>query len=156
MGTTSARKTSALPAARRLFSRAHRVSTVPQVRAEKSRPGDNAWAPAGDCRRDSALRRAEPESSQRPFTLTDQTAWYDHLADFLAAVRSAPPRIGRVQVSAALADGRLTTSVKPIPKHGSSAYCSGRRVSVPIARRTRSLNFDAENAGQNRLVERAK
>jgi hypothetical protein len=29
-------------------------------------------------------------------------------------------------------------------------------VSVPIARRTRSLNFDAENAGQNRLVERAK
>jgi hypothetical protein len=29
-------------------------------------------------------------------------------------------------------------------------------VSVLIARGTRSLNFDAENAGENRLVERAK
>ncbi len=39
-----------------------------------------------------------PSPANAHFTLTDQTAWYDRLADFLAAVRSAPPRIGRVQV----------------------------------------------------------
>jgi TDG/mug DNA glycosylase family protein len=39
-----------------------------------------------------------PSPANAHFTLTGQTAWYDRLADFLAAVRSAPPRIGRVQV----------------------------------------------------------
>jgi double-stranded uracil-DNA glycosylase len=39
-----------------------------------------------------------PSPANAHFTLTDQTAWYDCLADFLAAVRSAPPRIGRLQV----------------------------------------------------------
>ena len=39
-----------------------------------------------------------PSPANAHFTLTDQTEWYDRLADFLAAVRSAPPRIGRVQV----------------------------------------------------------
>jgi len=75
--------------------------------------------------------------------------------EFLEQTRHPFLKIVGVEI-AALADGRLTTSVKPIPKRGSSASCSARRVLVPSSRRTRSLNFDAENAGQNRLVKRAK
>src|SRR2546425_543525 len=67
MGAASPRETPALLAARGVLSRAHRVPTVPQARAEMRRPAGGTRSPAGGRRRDSALRRAEPESSQRPF-----------------------------------------------------------------------------------------
>jgi len=56
----------------------------------------------------------------------------------------------------ALPEARLTTSVKPMPKPGSAASCSGRRTSTASPPRTRALSFEAVNAGQNRFVERAK
>jgi TDG/mug DNA glycosylase family protein len=40
-----------------------------------------------------------PSPANAHFTLTDQTAWYDRLADFLAAVRPAPARIGSLEPS---------------------------------------------------------
>jgi len=63
----SARETPALPAARGVLSRADGLSAVPRPRAEMRRQAANARSPAGAHRRDSALRRAEPQSSQRPF-----------------------------------------------------------------------------------------
>ncbi len=38
-----------------------------------------------------------PSPANAHFTITDQTAWYDRLADFLATVRPARPRIGSLE-----------------------------------------------------------
>src|SRR5260370_18386375 len=67
MGAVSARETPALLAARGVLSRADGLSAVPRPRAEMRRQGADDRSPAGARRRDSALRRAEPQSSQRPF-----------------------------------------------------------------------------------------
>ena len=56
---------------------------------------------------------------------------------------------------AAFADGRFTTSVNPMPNPSRSPSCCGPSTSTPRRSRTRALRRDAENAGQNRLVDRA-
>ena len=73
----------------------------------------------------------------------------------LSASSAAPATNSARPTAVALALGRLTMSVKPMPNAANAASCAGPSTSAPSPCLARRLSVEREKHGQNRLVGRA-